>query len=601
MRKLFFYFFILSIFFIPDAMAADTSKDISYKLAIPFFSNLIKPEDSGISDNLVKGFTNEFKSLPNFIIIENEIIPKLMTKLKILSSDIINTDQIIDIGKETGADLLLTGSIMPIEKNITFNFRLIDTQTGKIIATKKFVANNESIGPVTQDFARYIYSLLNKRKINPSVFKVGNDYNDARIYTIPPGATVVLDDQPVGKSPLTLKGLTAGEHKLTTWISEPITSAEAVIDSVPSGVTVSQEDQDLGITPVTIKNLSPGSVYLNFSSQVKSKIQIKVNSLPGGVPVALDGEVIAKTPGLITGIPLGTHEFTILEKKLITTNKIINIKEGLNNITIPIFQTGKIILDTSEPDAEVFIDGFAEGRLPSTLVLPNGKHKMLIKKENFADYSEDINIEQGNTIEKNVILKEERNLDSSMAMLQTAELADNLAVNANLLALGQLQSNYTGMELTPLNTFVYGGEIIYSPPFTLYKDSIFDFRIGLGGFYEFIQTGDIGLPPIYGLGPKFQILKESKTMPLSLAVGGFWYKDTVDKNNLNVYTSVSRNIGDFSVHLGVGVKSLSLKVNYIRFKNLIISSGAFIDMGLLIPSNLVKFTPLVNVNLGYSF
>jgi len=581
-------------------------EQIIYRMAIPFFTNIINPDDNSLSELFVKQFNTEFKQIPDFTVIEQDIVNKTITKLNLLPSNTLNTEQIIALGKETGADFILTGSIILLDNNnIWLNIRLIDSQTGNIVGTDKFTSKENEIGIKTKEFSKLIHSMIKKKKINPSILQMGNDKGELRISTIPESASVVFDKQFVGKSPIILKGVKKGKHTLTVWISESISSVEAVVESNPSGVSVQKDEEQLGITPVTIKNLNLGSVYLNLSSKGKAKCTIRVSSLPKDVPIALDGQVISKTPLLITEVTLGTHEFTVLEKKLVNIDKIVEVDdENITNVTIPIFQIGKMILNTSTPDVQVYIDGFLEGITPATLVIPKGKHILSLKKERYASYEEEINIESGSTIEKTVNMKLQRARDSSISLFPTAELADTLAITATYFTLGQLQSNdITKLALSPSNisTSIYGGELIYSLPFNLFLNNIFDVRLGIGGFYNFIKTGDVMLPSIYGIGTKLTILKENKTIPLSLAIGGYWYKDTLENNNWNIFAGVSRNVGDFSVHLGLSPKNLSLKFNYTKFHNFIMSGGAFIDMGLLIPSSLIKFTPLIGINGGYTF
>lgn len=583
------------------------TQQVVYRITIPFFTNIVNPDDKNFSDLFLKQFVYEFKQSRTFILIEQNIVNKAISKFKILSSNIINTSQIIELGKETGADFIITGSIIPLENNnIWLNIRFVDSQTGKIVGTKKFILKEPEIENKVKEFTELISSMIKKKEIAPSILQMGTtEGTEIRISTIPEGASVVFDEQFIGKSPIILKDVKKGKHTLTMWISEPITSVEAIVDSTPSGVTVQKDDEQLGITPVTIKKISMGSVYLNFSAKGKAKCKIMVNSLPKDVPVALDGQYISKTPMLITDVPLGTHELTVLEKKLVNINKVIDVPAtGILNINIPIFQIGKMILNTSTPEVEVYIDDFPTGVTPVTLVIPKGKHTLLLKKERYATHEEEINIESCSTIEKTVDMKLQRARDSSISFFPTAELAYNLSFTASYLTLGQLQStDITQLPLFTVNTStsIYGGELIYSLPFSLELNNIFDFRIGLGGFYHFIKTGDVMLPSIYGIGTKLKILKETSTIPLSLAIGGFWYKDTLDRNNWNIFASVSRNVGDFSIHLGASTKNLSLKLNYTKFYNFIISAGAFIDMGLLIPNSSIRFTPLIGVSDGYTF
>ena len=58
--------------------------------------------------------------------------------------------------------------------------------------------------------------------------------------------------------------------------------------------------------------------------------------------------------------------------------------------------SGFLEVETFPGDAEIYVDGILRGKSPDTLYsIPAGMHNIAIKKEGYADYSADVNVEAG--------------------------------------------------------------------------------------------------------------------------------------------------------------------------------------------------------------
>lgn len=112
-------------------------KDVSdVKLAITDFKSINqKTSDSKIVQERI---TTSFSNREGIILIERELIDKVLSEMKLQQSGVVDEKDILKIGELTGANYILTGTINDLKNNrLEINSRIIDVKTGKIIAGAK--------------------------------------------------------------------------------------------------------------------------------------------------------------------------------------------------------------------------------------------------------------------------------------------------------------------------------------------------------------------------------------------------------------------------------------------------------------------------------
>jgi len=112
-------------------------KDVSdVKLAINDFKSINqKTSDSKIVQERI---TTSFSNREGIILIERELIDKVLSEMKLQQSGVVDEKDILKIGELTGANYILTGTINDLKNNrLEINSRIIDVKTGKIIAGAK--------------------------------------------------------------------------------------------------------------------------------------------------------------------------------------------------------------------------------------------------------------------------------------------------------------------------------------------------------------------------------------------------------------------------------------------------------------------------------
>lgn len=85
----------------------------------------------GVSELL----THQFVSVSQFIVVERTELAKISNEQKLQHTGTIDSDTAVKVGKLTGANLILLGSVEKYGRNYQVNVRLINVETGEIEAT----------------------------------------------------------------------------------------------------------------------------------------------------------------------------------------------------------------------------------------------------------------------------------------------------------------------------------------------------------------------------------------------------------------------------------------------------------------------------------
>lgn len=109
---------------------------------------------------------------------------------------------------------------------------------------------------------------------------------NVRVETTPPGATVTLDGEERGKSPLALTGLPIGQHTVSIELD----------GFLPVKRAIQVEDQQ---TAVVQEGLT------------RAEGQLICISVPAGARIILDGRDQGVTPRTLTGVPVGKRQVTL--------------------------------------------------------------------------------------------------------------------------------------------------------------------------------------------------------------------------------------------------------------------------------------------------
>ena len=132
------------------------------KIGIIEFQSL---NEEAKKDNLGKivseMLTTSFVNSESFKIIEREQLQKVIKEFQLSQSGIIDTSYAKQIGKITGADAIVTGSVTKIGNDLRLDARIIDVESGIILTAEKSEGkiNLKSIGMMTDQI---VGNLVNK-------------------------------------------------------------------------------------------------------------------------------------------------------------------------------------------------------------------------------------------------------------------------------------------------------------------------------------------------------------------------------------------------------------------------------------------------------
>lgn len=252
----------------------------------------------------------------------------------------------------------------------------------------------------------------------------------------PPGATVSLDGERIGETPLEALELAAGEFQLelrhprylplaTTLTVAGRGKAETVeqvlepawadvgISSEPAGAEILVDGEPAGITPATLELLRgerqlllrlPGfaswqrvlavsageDTELDTVQMLPAAGILELSSSPSGANVTLDGEFQGQTPLSLSLEPDRAQRLMLTRPGYRRHSETVELAAGASesrSITLAA-QLGTIDLRVSPPEAEVRVNGRLLGRGSQSLSLPAVEHRVEVSLAGYRSSSQ---------------------------------------------------------------------------------------------------------------------------------------------------------------------------------------------------------------------
>jgi formylglycine-generating enzyme required for sulfatase activity/serine/threonine protein kinase len=188
----------------------------------------------------------------------------------------------------------------------------------------------------------------------------------------PSAATVYVDDNPVGQTPIKMKKLADGTHRIRIVKKRFAEHEESIIIRQNANVNL-----DVELNPLPIGDL-------------------KISSSPDGASIKVDGKRHGKTPAVIEMLPEGKKNI-VLEKE--------NFEPWQGQVDIVPLETaslkaklvssfGTLKVTTDPPGAEIYLDGNKAG--PSPVVIDwvmKGDHTVTAKLPEYDDLTQSVTIQ----------------------------------------------------------------------------------------------------------------------------------------------------------------------------------------------------------------
>ncbi len=248
------------------------------------------------------------------------------------------------------------------------------------------------------------------------------------ISSIPPGATVYIDNVMKGITPVTLTDTAAGSHTLLlrrsgyddytrNFITEPLTPATI-------GATLTKSITE----PTTRPTPSFGSVA--------------ITSFPSGAAVFLDDSPRGTAPVVIPDVLPGNHEVILSLRGYNDWNQVVSVGSGQTAAVNAILvaqapTTGSLAVISDPAGAEIYIDNDFKGVSPVTISgLSAETHTLSVRLQDYADNTTNITITAGQTGRIPVVLQKVHRL-SMMDIILAAGVVLMIVIIAGFVMLRQ--------------------------------------------------------------------------------------------------------------------------------------------------------------------
>ena len=202
----------------------------------------------------------------------------------------------------------------------------------------------------------------------------------------PAGASVIVDGESVGKTPLRDLPLIEGEHQLRLEEARHLPVEQAL---QITGRSVRQQLQ-LQLAPAWA--------------------EVTVDSLPLGATILLDGEAVARTPATLE-ILQGEHQLMLQLQTYADWQQSLQIKASenldLGKVTLQP-AAGELALSSVPSSANVTLDGEFQGQTPLTLELsPDRAHRLAVFKPGYKRYNRSVQLPAAGSDTQTVTLQAE--------------------------------------------------------------------------------------------------------------------------------------------------------------------------------------------------
>jgi formylglycine-generating enzyme required for sulfatase activity len=258
-------------------------------------------------------------------------------------------------------------------------------------------------------------------------------------------ASVMIDQQTIGVTPLIVDEVAAGVHDISVTteryftfdteveiegkrqqqelIAELIPAwANITVTTLPEGADIFVDDIQAGISPESIEAIEgrrtlsiskPG--YKTWQTVIdvaagedqipptvrleKSDGRISISSKPAGANISIGGRYFGQTPLDVTLPPANSYDILLTRAGYQNVKRVVDIKAEED---ISVFASlspviGNIHLSVEPPGGELFIDGQSRGEPNQQLTLTASKHALEIRLDGYATYQTDVTPQPGLT------------------------------------------------------------------------------------------------------------------------------------------------------------------------------------------------------------
>jgi len=198
----------------------------------------------------------------------------------------------------------------------------------------------------------------------------------------PSGASVYIDENFVGVTPLIVNNLMIGTHVVRLEKSDyHIWTGKITINSK------STTTQSITMTPLT------GSLYISSNS--------------GSAAVYVDGTYKGTTPLSLSNLNVGSHTIKLVKSGYSDWVQMVTIISGqtINKLATMTQLSGSLSITSTPTGALLYVDGVYQGTTPITVNrILIGRHVIKLVKSGYDDWAESLTIVSGQTTSKTAMM-----------------------------------------------------------------------------------------------------------------------------------------------------------------------------------------------------
>ena len=262
------------------------------------------------------------------------------------------------------------------------------------------------------------------------------NFGSLSINSVPTGSVVMINGQVKGKTPYSIDRIKSDSYNITVSkdlyhtyeenfiiidgsenprdISLTPAFGELTVKTNPTGAEVRIDGQSRGATPFELDELPSGNYHLTLTKDLFQTIDLDIviedgknlelnlelearsgilyiTGKPNGAEIQANEKKIGNLPLKDYRIAEGMVELTANAKDYHSQTEFMNIQRDQNYEHVFNLErhSGKLIVITEPPDANVYLDGEGKGKTPSILDgIPIGSHTLKIDHPSFLPQSE---------------------------------------------------------------------------------------------------------------------------------------------------------------------------------------------------------------------
>ena len=290
----------------------------------------------------------------------------------------------VDLGRNIGAQLVVSGSIGSLGGNLIATLKLHDTASGALMASNSADAKDAMglhgvLPAAAQALMRDglgVSPMVNEGAIGESrqSMDLGSDENVVvRFSSEPEGAVVMLDGSLVCPATPCSREVPAGAHRVEMQREEYHPATTSIEASKGSSVTL---------------KLAPRFALLT------------VKTVPGGLPFTIDGRS-PSGPGPYR-LPAGAHEVVAADRCYLGQGERLALQDGdERSITLkPEQRIAGLAVSAKDSDGnalegDVLVDGVSRGLTPTRFELPLCSERVEVRVSGQAPYERSLSLEEG--------------------------------------------------------------------------------------------------------------------------------------------------------------------------------------------------------------